>query len=136
LDHHRKLRKGKKRELVVIHLESGLSIKGSPRKKGEMKVKTEIYCHECDRYIRFSLDKSLNGNHVIKCPKCGHEHCRVIKDGEVTGERWDSRNGQTYYVSAYSTVTAWATSSELTYAGNSNYTDSSYLYSSWTTASS
>jgi hypothetical protein len=53
---------------------------------------TEIHCHECDGYIRFALDKGKNGEHVVVCPKCGHEHCRVIKDGVVTGDRWSSRN--------------------------------------------
>jgi hypothetical protein len=53
---------------------------------------TEIHCHECNGYIKFVLDKTKNGNHVLNCPKCGHEHCRVVKDGVVTGDRWESRN--------------------------------------------
>lgn len=53
---------------------------------------TELHCHECNGYIKFALDKSKNGEHVVICPKCGHEHCRVIKDGIVTGDRWSSRN--------------------------------------------
>jgi hypothetical protein len=39
------------------------------------------------------LDFSITGNHVIECPHCGHEHCRTIVDGVVTGDRWDSRYG-------------------------------------------
>lgn len=38
------------------------------------------------------MDLSLNGNHVLKCPNCGHEHCRVVKDGVITDIRWDQRN--------------------------------------------
>jgi len=94
-----------------------------------MEIRTEIYCHECNGYVRFTLDDSLNGNHIITCPNCGHEHCRVIKDGKVTGDRWSSRNGQTYYVSS-STTTFTATSSELTYAG------SSISYYQWSSAAS
>jgi len=33
-----------------------------------------------------------DGNHVIECPWCGHHHCRVVKDGKVTEDRWTSRN--------------------------------------------
>jgi len=94
-----------------------------------MKIRSELWCHDCDSYVQFTLDDELNGNHVIKCPKCGHEHCRVIKDGKITGDRWDSRNGQTFY--AYS-VTFTSTSSEITYSGNTTVANSSFLYSSWT----
>lgn len=63
-------------------------------------------CHACGLTMRFELDPGLNGNHVIKCPNCGHEHCRVIKNGEVTGDRWDSRNGMTFYITATSGTSA------------------------------
>lgn len=53
---------------------------------------TELHCHECDGYIKFALDKGKNGQHVVVCPKCGHEHCRTIENGKVTGDRWESRN--------------------------------------------
>jgi hypothetical protein len=57
-----------------------------------MKEMTEFYCHWCNGYIRIALDFEFDGNHVIICPKCKHEHCRVIKDGKVTSDRWQSRN--------------------------------------------
>lgn len=91
------------------------------KSKNKMKTKTEIYCHECNSYVSFILDKSLNGNHVIVCPKCGHEHCRVVRNGKVTGDRWSSRN-QTYYVT---NITSSVISNEL------NYTGTTYLYNSW-----
>ena len=94
-----------------------------------MEVRTEIYCHECNGYVRFTLDDSLNGNHIITCPNCGHEHCRVIKDGVITGDRWDSRNGQTFYIPSI-TISWTATSSELTYKGSST------SYSQWTSNAS
>lgn len=56
-------------------------------------VKTDLYCHECNKNFIAQLDMALDGNHIIECPYCGHEHCRVIKDGLVTGDRYDSHNG-------------------------------------------
>jgi hypothetical protein len=97
----------------------------------------EIYCHNCDNYVQFDIDMGLNGNHVLECPKCGHEHCRVVVDGEITGDRWDSRNGNTYTVStatmSYSSNSTW-----VVYAQNSSsinytvtYSAPAYLYDSW-----
>ena len=97
-----------------------------------MKEVTEFYCHECDGYVRVELDYSLNGNHVITCPECGHEHCRVIENGRVTGDRWSSRNRNTYNytttssnyynTSMYtSTSTASGTSTATTTSGYSQY---------------
>lgn len=88
----------------------------------------ELYCHDCGRYVQFKLDISLNGNHVIKCPNCDHEHCRVVRDGKITDIRWDSRN-QTYYctVTSVSTTSTWTTYSSVT----TSTTGSTFLYSSW-----
>jgi len=57
----------------------------------------ELYCHNCNGYVAFPVDLRLDGNHVVNCPKCGHEHCRVVKNGRITAQRWDSRN-PTHYV--------------------------------------
>lgn len=76
-----------------------------------MVERQELHCHNCGRYVQFDVDMSLNGNHVFNCPVCGHEHCRVVKDGIITGERWDQRNGNTTYIS----------SNTLTYSANSTY---------------
>lgn len=58
----------------------------------EGRVRTpSIHCHHCNKYFIASLDYSINGNHIIECPHCTHEHCRKIENGKVTGERWDSR---------------------------------------------
>lgn len=56
-------------------------------------VKTDLDCHECGKNFIAQLDFNLDGNHIIECPHCRHEHCRVIKNGIVTGERFDSKNG-------------------------------------------
>jgi DNA-directed RNA polymerase subunit RPC12/RpoP len=53
-----------------------------------------LHCHECGKYVQFDLDLSMDGNHVLKCPNCGHEHCRVVQKGKITDTRWDQRNGK------------------------------------------
>ena len=55
-------------------------------------------CHACGQDMRFELDLDIGGNHVLNCPRCGHEHCRVVKNGRVTGDRWAQRNGPTIAV--------------------------------------
>ena len=60
-------------------------------RKNKGIIRTDMYCHDCDNGFIAELNYSIDGNHVVECPHCGHEHCRVIEDGEVTGERWDSR---------------------------------------------
>lgn len=96
-----------------------------------MIEKQEIYCHNCSNYVQFDIDMNLSGNHVLKCPKCGHEHCRVVENGEITGERWDSRN-PTYLVTSvtYTCASTWTTftsrSSSVTAPAGI------FLYNSWT----
>jgi hypothetical protein len=74
----------------------------------------ELHCHACNGYVQFALDTSINGNHVLACPNCGHEHCRVVKDGKISDVRWDTRNGAqnnlpVYYISTSVTYTATST---------------------------
>lgn len=69
----------------------------------------EIHCHHCGKYVQFDMDMSLNGNHVLPCPNCGHEHCRVVKDGIITEERWAQRNGDTIQISS-TTITVTSSS--------------------------
>lgn len=77
----------------------------------------ELYCHGCDKYVQFPVDMDMDGNHVFECPNCGHEHCRVVKDGKITSVRWDRRNGptipvQTRYITySYQSITDTSTSS-------------------------
>lgn len=70
----------------------------------------ELHCHDCNKYVQFDIDLSLNGNHVLECPNCGHEHCRVVKDGIITSERWDQRNGDSGTVFTTTNIT-WTTAS-------------------------
>lgn len=53
-----------------------------------MRVKVEFYCNECYKYFDIKLNMSLNGNHRVHCPNCGHVHYRKIKDGEITDVRF------------------------------------------------
>jgi len=80
-----------------------------------MIERQELHCHNCDKYVQFDLDLSLNGNHVLECPNCGHEHCRVVKNGQITLDRWDSRNDNTIMVNSssctYTTLSVDTTSS-------------------------
>jgi DNA-directed RNA polymerase subunit RPC12/RpoP len=59
---------------------------------GEGVVTTDETCSNCSKIFRMRVDFNVNGNHVVQCPHCGHHHCRVIKDGVVTSDRWESRN--------------------------------------------
>lgn len=88
-------------------------------------VETEIHCHECNKYFKVDFDTDKNGNHVVRCPNCNHEHCRVINDGKVTSARWDRRNKTHRYngygVSSTARYNVWATSgisSTDSYAGS------------------
>lgn len=59
----------------------------------DRETRTVLDCHECHKQFVALLDYTVTGNHIIECAHCGHEHCRVIENGRVTGERWDSRYG-------------------------------------------
>ena len=83
-----------------------------------------MYCHDCRRDFTVELDMDLDGNHVFECPHCGHEHCRVVKDGVVTGDRWDQRNGPVYTAATYVTTAAITN------------TDSTFTMDAWQNASS
>lgn len=99
------------------------------RRQEPRTERQELHCHACNQYVQFTMDMSLNGNHVLNCPSCGHEHCRVVKDGVITEDRWGSRNGPAIpvYGATTSTVSTWAT-----YPTTSTTNPaSSFLYQSW-----
>lgn len=94
----------------------------------------ELFCHSCGRYVQFDLDLSLNGNHVLNCPVCDHEHCRTVKDGEITDIRWDQRNGVVPTIQVNNlNVTSSSTSTYDNYINNSTVTPevSKFSYESW-----
>ena len=61
-----------------------------------MVERQELNCHECGGYVQFDIDLEIEGNHVLECPRCGHEHCRVVQKGKISETRWDTRNSLGY----------------------------------------
>lgn len=105
-----------------------------------MIERQEIYCHDCGNYVQFDIDVELDGNHVLKCPVCGHEHCRVVDHGRITDVRWGQRNNNlpNYYVNTLS-VTYTAVSSSTVYVDMgtiSSGSGSSFLYNAWANTTS
>lgn len=93
-----------------------------------MEVRSELFCHGCDSYVQFTLDDSLNGNHKVVCPKCGHEHYRVVENGKVTGINFDPSYNYIYYTT---NVTCTASSTYDTYQSANAPTGSIFTYNSW-----
>ena len=56
------------------------------------KVRTDVPCTNCPKVFIAELDFDINGDHVIECPYCMHEHCRKIVNGFITEDRWSSRS--------------------------------------------
>ena len=95
--------------------------------------RNELWCHNCERYVQFTLDTDLNGNHEIECPSCGHIHYRFVENGKVTDIRYRS-SYPTYQVSY--TVSSSASYMTMTSSGDSHCAESwSYYYSSDATGS-
>lgn len=63
----------------------------SPVEGGGLQ-RTSVHCHQCSKYFIAEINFDLNGDYVIECPYCSHEHCRTVKDGKITEARWDGRN--------------------------------------------
>lgn len=63
-----------------------------------MNENFDLYCHSCEKNFIAKINSGVDGNHIINCPHCDHEHCRVIYNGVVTSERWDGRNETTIKV--------------------------------------
>lgn len=55
-------------------------------------IRTTTFCHDCRNNFIAIIDYSIDGNHEVICPHCGHQHCRTIKSGVVTEDRWDTRD--------------------------------------------
>lgn len=64
--------------------------------------RTDMHCHECSKSFVAELDFDINGDHIIECAHCGHEHCRTIKDGKITEDRWGARNHDSHAIRARS----------------------------------
>lgn len=87
----------------------------------------ELWCHDCEHYVQFTLNLGLNGNHVLECPNCGHEHCRVVEDGRITDIRWDRRNGVPIHSVSSGTITVTLVSVMDTCTGSSFFLRSAWI---------
>lgn len=56
-----------------------------------MEDKQTLYCTNCGKMLEFKTKPEKNGNLIIVCDGCGHQHCRYVQNGIVTRDRWDSR---------------------------------------------
>jgi hypothetical protein len=86
-----------------------------------MKTKQELHCHNCQSYVQFDVDMELEGQYILDCPKCGHKHYRVVKNGEITDERWGqdpSQNNFNTYIVSNATYTTSSTYTLYTTATN------------------
>lgn len=91
----------------------------------EHMERQELYCHACGRYVQFPIDLSMNGRHVLRCPNCGHEHCRVVVDGRITDERWAQRNG-------YGNLPVYQINTRVITSSTSSASDNNWrAYGSW-----
>jgi len=95
-----------------------------------MKERQELYCHNCNKYVQFDLDMELDGQHVLNCPNCGHEHYRIVRNGKITEKRWASM--QTYYITNCTSSSTSTTSTYYYNFGTDTGTASIILASSWT----
>ncbi len=95
-----------------------------------MIKRQELYCHGCNGYVQFNLDTSLNGNHVLNCPKCGHQHHRYVNNGIIEGAMRSTPNVLSYRASSttWTSTSTWDTytSSDTTGTGGPTF-----LYEAW-----
>jgi len=52
----------------------------------------EFSCTACPKVFDFKLNTSLNGNYKIHCPNCGHVHFRILRNGEITEDRFNEHD--------------------------------------------
>lgn len=101
------------------------------------KRQEELWCHSCTQYVQFMIDYDLDGRHILNCPNCDHEHYRVVRNGEITAERWGQdprQGGQTFIVTNVTsstvsmdttgwsgTITNWTTTGTTAGTGTNNF---------------
>lgn len=50
--------------------------------------RTDLSCHSCSRQFVAELDLDVEGDYIIECPFCGHQHYRKVIGGKITESRW------------------------------------------------
>lgn len=53
----------------------------------EGNVRFNCYCQGCLNSFIARINFSLDGQHIIKCPFCHHEHCRHIENGVMKSDK-------------------------------------------------
>ena len=97
-----------------------------------MIQRQDLHCTNCGRHVVFDMDFDLDGNHEITCPECGHVHYRVVQNGLITEERWNS-SMPTFMVTMSTATTLTAGSIMYYSAGTSTGTGDAvgFLYDAW-----
>jgi hypothetical protein len=79
-----------KRLLGKKRLGTDDNLNSLPPEDNAEEVRQEFYCAKsgegCGGYIRFSLEIGFNGKVTLICPKCGHRHARLARDGVLIGQ--------------------------------------------------
>ena len=104
-----------------------------------MIERQELFCHNCSMYVQFNMDMSINGNHTLTCPNCGHKHYRVVWNGIITDDRWASLQpaiqvtGNITYraTSVYTLITSATDSTTGNYFLRDSWSSSTSVVSSW-----
>jgi len=96
-------------------------------------IRQELHCHNCDMYVHFDLDLSVDGQVMLNCPQCNHEHYRYVYNGVISDQRWGSANRPMPIINAINIV-ASSTSVDFVSAGGStavNPQAAQFLRGSW-----
>ncbi len=90
----------------------------------------ELYCHNCDNYVRFNVPEQ-DGRLIVNCPNCQHEHFRVVRDGIITEERWGSNNQPVIYATSVTSASTSFVQSFVTSSSSSSSTANVFIAQSW-----
>lgn len=95
-------------------------------------TRQELYCHACQRYVQFTIDDELDGNHDIECPNCGHMHYRYVDKGQITDIRHKS-SGPTYVAINVTYSASTTASGPYNFLADSWASTTTSSYQSWST---
>jgi len=97
-----------------------------------MREAQELHCHNCQRYVQFDLDLSVDGNYQLDCPSCGHDHYRIVRGGKITESRWGRSLSQQQGWSNIFATGSTSSSTWTVYVSNAGQTSTStFSYQKW-----
>jgi hypothetical protein len=68
----KKMERRRQNKILMDQLSARSGAKKTPAKRRAAerygKSRQEIYCHNCDVYVQFTLDLDLDGKHEFRCP--------------------------------------------------------------------